>query len=147
MIDNHGLPSTAAVVNHPVDLVEQDILDLHKLSLCMRKRRYENGALSMNSIKLSFKLDDNGDVEKVWVYQLKESNRLIEEFMLRANMSVAEKLCEHYPGEAMLRRHEPPIERRLVSHKRNSGVRGLLTPDLLSTRTNLSRWLKTWATT
>lgn len=104
------------MVNHSVDLVEQDILDLHKLSLCMRKRRYENGALSMNSIKLSFKLDDNGDVEKVWVYQLKESNRLIEEFMLRANMSVAEKICEHYPGEAMLRRHEPPIERRLVSY-------------------------------
>jgi protein SSD1 len=122
VIDNNGLPSTAAVVNHPVDLVEQDILDLHKLSLCMRKRRYENGALSMNSIKLSFKLDDNGDVEKVWVYQLKESNRLIEEFMLRANMSVAEKLCEHYPGEAMLRRHEPPIERRLVSHI--NGIQG-----------------------
>ncbi|ORZ21103.1 hypothetical protein BCR42DRAFT_321271 [Absidia repens] len=113
VIDKNDLPTTAKVVDHSVASVEQDILDLHKLSLCMRKRRYENGALSMNSIKLSFKLDDDGEPEKVWVYQLKEANRLIEEFMLRANMSVAEKICEHYPGEAMLRRHEPPIERRL----------------------------------
>ncbi|KAI8089831.1 uncharacterized protein BX664DRAFT_261916 [Halteromyces radiatus] len=113
VIEKKGLPTTAKVVDHSVSSVEQDILDLLKLSQCMRQRRFENGALSMNSIKLAFKLDEDGEPEKVWVYQLKEANRLIEEFMLRANMSVAEKLCQHYPGEAILRRHEHPIERRL----------------------------------
>lgn len=79
----------------------------------MRKRRFESGALSISSIRLSVKLDDSGEPESVYIYELKEANRLIEEFMLRANMSVAEKISRHYPDEALLRRHAPPIERRL----------------------------------
>lgn len=81
----------------------------------MRKRRFENGALSISSIRLSFKLNEAGEPEDVFIYELKEANRLIEEFMLLANMSVAEKISKHYPNEALLRRHEPPIPKRLVS--------------------------------
>ena len=95
--------------------VEEDITHLYKLSKHMRKRRFENGALSINSIRLCFKLNEAGEPEDVWIYELKEANRLIEEFMLCANMSVAQKICNRFPDEALLRRHEPPIERRLVS--------------------------------
>lgn len=94
--------------------VEQDIMHLYKLSQHMRKRRFEQGALSINSIRLSFQLDEAGEPTKVWIYELKEANRLIEEFMLRANMSVAEKISKHFPDSALLRRHAPPLERRLV---------------------------------
>ncbi|KAI8882432.1 RNB-domain-containing protein, partial [Backusella circina FSU 941] len=49
----------------------------------------------------------------VTVAELKEANRLIEEFMLRANISVAHKVLQHFPDEALLRRHEEPNEKRL----------------------------------
>lgn len=109
------MPETAAIVGHERKDVEQDIMHLYRLSQHMRKRRFEQGALSINSIRLSFQLDENGEPTKVWVYELKEANRLIEEFMLRANMSVAEKIVKHFPDSALLRRHAPPLERRLVS--------------------------------
>ncbi|KAL0094583.1 hypothetical protein J3Q64DRAFT_1070560 [Phycomyces blakesleeanus] len=113
VIDGNKLPSTVKLAGHTTDNVESDIIHLYKLSKHMRSRRFENGALSMNSIRLSFNLDDNGDPVGVWIYEMKESNRLIEEFMLRANMSVAEKISEAYPEQALLRRHIPPIERRM----------------------------------
>ena len=41
--------------------------------------------------------------------QLLETNSMVEEFMLLANVSVAEKILEEFPECALLRRHpEPP---------------------------------------
>lgn len=91
-------------------------MDLFKLSAAMRKKRYEDGALSLNSIKLSFTLNDDGKPIGVSVFEAKEANKLVEEFMLLANISVAQKVWESYPSCSLLRRHECPIERRLVSH-------------------------------
>ncbi|KAG2220974.1 hypothetical protein INT45_006507 [Circinella minor] len=114
VIDGHGLPKTSIIMGYSRSSVEQDITYLYQLSKHMRKRRFENGALSINSIRLCFKLNEAGEPEDVWIYELKEANRLIEEFMLCANMSVAQKICSRFPEEALLRRHEPPIERRLT---------------------------------
>ncbi|ORY94051.1 hypothetical protein BCR43DRAFT_443784 [Syncephalastrum racemosum] len=113
VIEGKGLPEPVAIMDYPRKEVEDAITHLYKLSKCMRKRRFDGGALSINSVRLSIKLDDQGEPESVSIYQLKDANRLIEEFMLCANMSVAEKICTHYPQDAMLRRHSPPIERRL----------------------------------
>jgi len=37
------------------------------------------------------------------MYQVKEANHMIEEFMLAANIAVAEKILHHYPACALLR--------------------------------------------
>ncbi|KAI9245917.1 hypothetical protein BY458DRAFT_566214 [Sporodiniella umbellata] len=113
VIEGQKLPEHVNVTNHEKSSVEQDILYLFEMSKSMRKRRFENGALSINSIKLSFKLNELGEPCEVSVYEQKDSNRLIEEFMLRANMSVAAKIYEHYPNEALLRQHSPPHEKSL----------------------------------
>jgi exoribonuclease II len=42
------------------------------------------------------------------LYEARDSNRLIEEFMLLANMSVAKKLHSAFPELAVLRSHPPP---------------------------------------
>lgn len=115
VIDGQGLPATIAIKQYLPVQIEQDIEFLYKLSKQMRGRRFANGALSINSIRLSFKLNDLGEPCEVSIYEQKEANRLIEEFMLCANMSVAKKICQHYPDEALLRQHASPHERSLVS--------------------------------
>lgn len=45
------------------------------------------------------------DVE---VKKLFETNSMVEEFMLQANISVAEKILQDFPDCAMLRRHPQP---------------------------------------
>ena len=79
----------------------------------MRAKRFENGALTINAFKLNFRLDKDGLPGVAEVYQLKDANRLIEEFMLKANISVAERIVDSFPEHALLRMHPPPKDRPL----------------------------------
>ncbi|KAG2199383.1 hypothetical protein INT47_001565 [Mucor saturninus] len=114
VIENTGLPKSVNVKDYTLSQVEQDIQYLFKLSKQMRQRRFDSGALSINSIRLSFKLNELGEPCDVAIYEQKDANRLIEEFMLCANMSVAKKISHHYPKEALLRQHAPPHEKSLA---------------------------------
>lgn len=62
------------------------------------------------SPEIRFQIDDEThDPINVQAKQLKETNSLIEEFMLLANISVAKKIVKEFPECAVLRRHpEPP---------------------------------------
>ncbi|ORX50906.1 RNB-domain-containing protein [Hesseltinella vesiculosa] len=112
VIDGHALPASA-ILDHSDEDVVAGVLDLYRLSTQLRARRYANGALSLNSAKLVFDLDEQDCPVDVSLFEAKEANRLVEEFMLLANGSVAKKIQDAFPNEAFLRRHEPPIPRRL----------------------------------
>jgi exoribonuclease R len=43
----------------------------------------------------------------------REANRLVEEFMLAANMAVAGAVSRAFPARALLRRHPPPHQRKM----------------------------------
>eukprot|EP00160_Parvularia_atlantis_P017685 Unigene6193_Nuclearia_a/m.19052 Unigene6193_Nuclearia_a/g.19052 ORF Unigene6193_Nuclearia_a/g.19052 Unigene6193_Nuclearia_a/m.19052 type:complete len:1438 (-) Unigene6193_Nuclearia_a:54-4367(-) len=105
--------------------VADDILALHRLAVKMRARRFEKGVLALNKAKLSFRLDARGIPETCSVYELKESNKLVEEFMLLANMAVAERIHQSHPNDSLLRRHPPPDPngiRNLVNKAKLAGV-------------------------
>lgn len=53
------------------------------------------------------------------VYENKAANRLIEEFMLLANMCVAKQLMDYFPELAFLRCHEAPNSRMLKELRNN----------------------------
>ncbi|KAK9881272.1 hypothetical protein WA026_015395 [Henosepilachna vigintioctopunctata] len=94
-----------------IDDIKKVVLQLYAVSKILRRRRFENGALRIDQIKLSFDLDpDTGMPLRYHIQEQKEANRLIEEFMLLANISVAEKIINSFPDIALLRRHEPPKE-------------------------------------
>ena len=79
------------------------------LARSMRQARFDAGALSLASSEVKFSLDaETHDPTDVGVYQLRETNAMVEEFMLAANVAVATKLSELYPQEAILRRHPNP---------------------------------------
>ncbi|KNE56473.1 VacB and RNase II family 3'-5' exoribonuclease [Allomyces macrogynus ATCC 38327] len=89
--------------------VKAAIMHLYKLSRTLRGNRFANGALTMNNIKLAFVLDKTtGMPIGCKPYPIRESNQLIEEFMLLANQSVASKISDTFPDLALLRRHAPP---------------------------------------
>ncbi|KAF9439277.1 hypothetical protein BGZ76_006006 [Entomortierella beljakovae] len=125
VIVNGSLDPSVEVVGQPRSLVEENIKIFFKLSQILRAKRFENGALSINSIRLSFNTDEIFNPTGVFVYDIKDSNKLIEEFMLLANMSVAKKISEHFPEQALLRRHEEPLEKRMldfISHMNKIGL-------------------------
>ncbi|KAJ1655066.1 hypothetical protein IWQ61_005119 [Dispira simplex] len=113
VVEGQSLPSTSLIMRHSRSTVEETIRSLFKISIQLRDRRFAGGALSINSIKLHFDLDSGGQPIGCKHYDIKDSNRLIEEFMLLANMSVAEKLMNGLPDLSLLRCHPKPITRSL----------------------------------
>ncbi|ORY85672.1 hypothetical protein BCR37DRAFT_412363 [Protomyces lactucae-debilis] len=93
--------------------ITQDVKTLLRMSKAMRAKRFDNGALTINAFKLNFKLNKDGIPGVAEVYELKDANRLIEEFMLKANISVAERIVDAFPEHALLRMHPPPKDRPL----------------------------------
>lgn len=99
---------------HDLATVKDSVLTLNKIAVNLRKRRFDEGALRLDQVKLQFSLDDDSGLPNGYcVYKQKDSHRLVEEFMLLANMAVAHKIYEHYPDKALLRRHPPPKGRLL----------------------------------
>ena len=82
---------------------------LFGISKHLRKRRYDSGALRLDQPKLAFNLDSStGLPNGCSIYEYKNSNRMIEEFMLLANMAVGRKIYKAHPDRAILRNHPPP---------------------------------------
>ncbi|KMQ94973.1 exosome complex exonuclease rrp44 [Lasius niger] len=92
------------------DAIAQSLRGLNRLAKQLKKKRLENGALTLASPEIRFQVDsETHDPIDVEAKKLRETNSMVEEFMLLANISVAEKILEEFPECAMLRRHpEPP---------------------------------------
>ncbi|CAL1301213.1 unnamed protein product [Larinioides sclopetarius] len=85
------------------------VYQLHLLAVQLREKRFYNGALRLDQVKLQFTLDaESGLPSGFNVFVHKDSNKLIEEFMLLANMSVAKHIYEAFPTLSLLRRHPAP---------------------------------------
>jgi len=81
------------------------LVELNKLSRVLRGRRFESGALELHLPEVRIELDREGRVEGVRETVHDESHQMIEEFMLAANVAVAEELTGR--GLVFLRRVHP----------------------------------------
>ncbi len=69
---------------------KDEVLIMHKLAQLLRKRRFSSGSIGFDRVEVKFKIDEDGKPLEVYFKESKESNQLIEEFMLLANKTVAE---------------------------------------------------------
>ncbi|XP_023277675.1 DIS3-like exonuclease 2 [Seriola lalandi dorsalis] len=94
---------------HPIDEIHQAVLNLHSIAKNLRAQRFSGGALRLDQLKLSFTLDKETMMPQgCYVYQYRDSNKLVEEFMLLANIATAHHIYRKFPALALLRRHPPP---------------------------------------
>jgi len=91
--------------------IELSLLRLMDMARILRKRRFENGALRLSSPEVRFETDQEGDeITNISVYEVLETNELVEEFMLLANIVVAQQIVKSFPNCALLRRHPTPTK-------------------------------------
>jgi ribonuclease R len=69
---------------------KEEVLKMHKLAQIMREKRFRQGSISFERVEVKFQIDDQGKPLSVYFKEAKESNMLVEEFMLLANKKVAE---------------------------------------------------------
>jgi DIS3-like exonuclease 2 len=86
----------------------RDVMDMAAIARRRRLLRLTNGAIVLTRSKLAFTLDAQGNPAECSTYQLRESNSLVEEYMLLANYLVAQELHRAVGPAAFLRNHPPP---------------------------------------
>lgn len=129
--------------NEEVD-IPKDIADslkiLNECAKTIRKRRELNGALSLESTELKFRLDENGNPVEVIKEIQGEAEKLIEDLMIVANCEVA-KLLKRARIPLLYRVHDLPPKDKLEKFKDYLKKIGLLTffpkdSDITSSRLN-----------
>jgi ribonuclease R len=71
---------------------KDEILILNDLAQKLRTKRFSNGAINFDRHEVKFEIDETGKPISVYFKTSKEANKLIEEFMLLANRTVAEAI-------------------------------------------------------
>ncbi len=93
------------------------ILLLNELAQKFRKDRFRNGAINFSSQEVRFKLDEKGKPLGIVVKESKEAHKLIEEFMLLANRTIAEYISKikinKEPIPFPYRIHDTPDDEKL----------------------------------
>ena len=97
----------------PKNVIEA-ILTMDKLAKKMRKARMDAGAISFDKIEVRFNLTSENEPESVYFKEAKDSNKLIEEFMLLANRKVAEFIGKQ-KKTFVYRIHDEPDEEKLLA--------------------------------
>ncbi|WP_303914105.1 ribonuclease R [Bacteroides mediterraneensis] len=69
---------------------KEEILQLNRLAQILREKRMSAGSINFDRCEVKFEIDENGKPLSVYFKVSKEANKLIEEFMLLANRTVAE---------------------------------------------------------
>lgn len=109
------------------DLVDE-ILTLDRLAKILRKKRIENGAITFDRSEVRFNLDENSNPIGVYFKISKDSNHLIEEFMLLANRKVSEfvslKNGKPTQNTFIYRIHEDPDPAKLEALREFVGTFG-----------------------
>lgn len=67
----------------------EEILKLNELAKMLRSQRFAKGAIAFDRVEVRFEIDEKGKPLSVFFKEAKDSNKLIEEFMLLANRTVA----------------------------------------------------------
>lgn len=77
----------------------EEIITLDRLAKLLRARRFKGGSVKFDSEELHFDVDDTGKPLRCYFKRSKDANKLIEEFMLLANKTVAESIGKTVKGK------------------------------------------------
>ena len=96
--------------------IAQAIAEMDRLAKILRKKRMHAGAISFDKLEVKFILDEKSNPEGVYFKESKDANKLIEEFMLLANRSVAEVIGKQNPKKTFVYRvHDEPDEEKIAA--------------------------------
>jgi len=143
--DGTGEPAPPATKNHPYKGEYADeLIKFDALAKKLRAARFKNGSVKFDREELHFDVDETGKPVKAYFKVSKDANKLIEEFMLLANKTVAESIGRVKKGQKTktlpYRVHDQPDPQKLENLRqfvskfgykvKTSGTKGAITKSL-----------------
>lgn len=96
-----------------------ELITLNRLAKQLRARRFEHGSINFDRSEVRFDIDDKGKPIGVYFKVAKDANKLVEEFMLLANRTVAESVGKQpknkKPKTLPYRVHDLPDQDKLIN--------------------------------
>ena len=71
---------------------KDELLALDTIAKALREKRFAAGAINFDRVEVKFEIDEKGKPVSVYFKESKDANKLVEEFMLLANRTVAERM-------------------------------------------------------
>lgn len=146
--ETHTIPSEISITDSEYTVekpIANAILEMDRLAKILRKKRMHEGAISFDKLEVKFILDENANPEGVYFKESKDANKLIEEFMLLANRSVAEFVGRQSQKKTFVYRvHDEPDDEKIAALEniiKRFGYK-LDTKDKKSTSQSLNKLLK-----
>ena len=97
----------------------EELLAMNALAVQLRANRFKAGAISFERSEVRFNIDEQGKPLSVYFKEAKEANKLVEEFMLLANRTVAEHIGKVKKGDRaktfVYRIHDEPNQEKLAN--------------------------------
>ena len=114
--DHHAPLTTDA---EPAENFANELIILNRIAKELRKKRFSNGAVDFDRCEVRFEIDEKGKPTSVYFKVAKDANKLVEEFMLLANRTVAESIGKvpknQKPKVLPYRIHESPDPAKLMN--------------------------------
>ncbi|MBR2192173.1 MAG: ribonuclease R [Bacteroidaceae bacterium] len=83
----------------PAETYKDELIVLNRMAHKLRERRMKNGAIDFDRVEPRFDIDEKGKPLSVYFKRAKDANKLVEEFMLLANRTVAESVGKVKKGD------------------------------------------------
>ena len=143
--DGTGEPAPPATKKNPYKgEYANELIKLDALAKKLRAARFKNGSVKFDREELHFDIDETGKPVKAYFKTSKDANKLIEEFMLLANKTVAESVGRVKKGVKAktlpYRIHDQPDPQKLENLRqfvskfgykvKTSGTKGAITKSL-----------------
>lgn len=103
----------------PAEHFATELITLNRLAKQLRARRFEHGSINFDRSEVCFDIDNKGKPIGVYFKVAKDANKLVEEFMLLANRTVAESVGKQpknkKPKTLPYRVHDLPDQDKLIN--------------------------------
>lgn len=91
--------SSAGTVQPDAETFAEELIMLNSIAKKLRSARFKEGAINFDREEVRFEIDEKGKPLSVYFKRAKDANKLVEEFMLLANRTVAESVGKVKKGE------------------------------------------------
>ena len=98
-IDPATIPATPVPADHRKGENADLLITLNRIAHRLRDQRFKDGAINFDREEVRFEIDKDGKPIRVYFKNAKDANKLVEEFMLLANRTVAESIGKVKKGE------------------------------------------------
>ena len=117
--DSAPMPAPDCKEAKPAEDFAEPLILLNKMAKLLRQKRFAAGAVDFDRCEVRFNIEPDGHPTGVYFKVAKDANKLIEEFMLLANRTVAESIGKVpknvKPKVLPYRIHENPDPQKLLN--------------------------------